>query len=157
MPSKRTTAQGQPGRITMSPATDTHKHVIRRFVEEYLNQRDDAVLRELVSPRAVVEQPGGKSAKVGYERLEELSRRWREAFPDLKVVLEDMVAEGDQVAIHGVMRGTHQGELLGVPASQKRLEWTFTTLYQLEDGKIVRICDDEDLFGLFRQIGRFPQ
>jgi predicted ester cyclase len=75
------------------------------------------------------------------------------AFPDLDVIVDDMIAEGDKVAAHWTARGTHQGPFLGVPVTGKRVAQTGIDTYRYVDGKIVEWWRNDDTLGLMQQFG----
>ena len=78
------------------------------------------------------------------------------AFPDLRVTVEDMVAEGDEVATRWSFRGTHQGELMGIPATGKQVEASGITIHRVSGGKIVEGWTILDNLGMMRQLGIIP-
>jgi steroid delta-isomerase-like uncharacterized protein len=81
------------------------------------------------------------------------------AFPDLSCTVEDQVAEGDKVVSRWTLRGTHQGEFFGVPASGKRVEMSGIQVdrFAEESGKIVEEWAEFDLLGAMRQMGAIPE
>ena len=78
------------------------------------------------------------------------------AFPDLTLEIVEALAEGDRAAIRVVCKGTHRGDLFGVPASGKTVQFNLHEFHQFEGERIVRTWHMEDLFGLFAQIGSWP-
>ena len=83
----------------------------------------------------------------------------RRALPDLKVEVDErnMVAEGDQVAAHSLLTGTHTGDdLYGVPASGKPITWSHSEFVRIRDGKIVERWVSADTLTLFQQAGVLP-
>ena len=80
------------------------------------------------------------------------------AFPDIHFDVQNVVVEGDQVAIEWIGTGTHDGELLGVPATGRRSESRGSTWSQVDgDGKIVRERTYFDSMKVLRDIGAIPQ
>jgi steroid delta-isomerase-like uncharacterized protein len=77
----------------------------------------------------------------------------RTAFPDLKVAVEDMVADDEQVAIAYTITGTHQGNFLGIPATGKKIEARGVQIAKFKDGKIVERWGSSDELGMLKQIG----
>ncbi len=84
---------------------------------------------------------------------------WREgaevikkAFPDLRVEIDDVVADGDRVALRLTIRGTHQGEFVGIPATGRQVSYISHEFYRVADGLIAEewICSDTGT--LFQQI-----
>lgn len=80
----------------------------------------------------------------------------RTGFPDFHVATEDLIAEGDKVAIRWIVTATHQGELMGIPATGKEVTWTGMTIWRLEDGKMVEGWWSKDMLGLLQQLGVIP-
>ena len=78
------------------------------------------------------------------------------AFPDLELTTEDIVAEGDKVAIRNTWRGTHQGSFHGLPPTGKRVAFTGTDIIRFVDGRIAEQWADLDALGLMQQLGAFP-
>lgn len=84
----------------------------------------------------------------------------RVAFPDLKMTIEQQVAEGPWVATRVTYRGTHRGEFAGVPATGRRVEYSGTAMDRLENGKVVEMWHTVNMHLLLRQIaegGGLPQ
>jgi predicted ester cyclase len=81
---------------------------------------------------------------------------FRSIFPDFDVTLEDVVAEGDRVAIRGIARGTHEGDLLGIPGTGVAVEFGVADVYQITDGLIAAGWHQEDYLSIFQQIGAYP-
>ena len=79
-----------------------------------------------------------------------------EAFPDLQVKIESMIAEGDQVAVRWTATGTHRGEFLGTPATGRTVPMTNVDIFTLEDGKIVGVDAHPDSAGVLHALGHLP-
>jgi steroid delta-isomerase-like uncharacterized protein len=97
--------------------------------------------------------PGQKPGKAG---LRESLDMFMTAFPDLKLEHSHVTMEGDRVADHGIARGTHRGNFLGVAPTGKRVEVSYTDIYRVKNGKITEAWHIEDIPGLMRQIGAMP-
>jgi steroid delta-isomerase-like uncharacterized protein len=80
-------------------------------------------------------------------------RRFRGAFPELEVVVEDTVSEGDKVAARCTVRGRHGGDTLGFKATDSPVEFTGMTFARVRDGKIVEAWNNFDFMSMFRQLG----
>ncbi|MFE3902801.1 ester cyclase [Streptomyces sp. NPDC059153] len=80
----------------------------------------------------------------------------RSGFPDVQWPLEEMIKEGDTVAARFTMRGTHDGEFFGVPASGNKVSVQAMNFYYLADGRIVGERGQPDLLGVMQQIGAVP-
>ncbi len=93
---------------------------MNRFVE-FINTADEDLACEVISPDAVIHAPGHPQPLRGPAGYMEVIGMMRGAFPDVAWTLEEMVTEGDTVAARFTMRGTHDGEFLGIPASGNKI------------------------------------
>ena len=93
---------------------------------------------------------------VGIEGLTQFVSMMRSAFPDLRITIEDDVAEGDEVVTRWIGQGTHQGELMGIAPTGNRVTITGITIHRIEDAKIVEEWSNWDALGLMQQIGAAP-
>jgi steroid delta-isomerase-like uncharacterized protein len=81
---------------------------------------------------------------------------FRAGMPDLKVVVEDMIAEGDKVATRYTLEGTHEGELFGVPPTGKRLSIKSITVERVSEGKIREHWRVTESLDMMQQLGVVP-
>lgn len=81
---------------------------------------------------------------------------WRDAFPDLHVVVDHVIAEGDKVAVRWTARGTHTGDGNGLAATGRRVETSGTVLLRFEDGKLAEEWVAGNQLDLMRQLGLMP-
>jgi steroid delta-isomerase-like uncharacterized protein len=93
----------------------------------------------------------------GVEGARDFYSMYRGAFPDAQITIEDQLAEGDMVATRWTARGTHQGDLMGVPASGNRVEVAGMTISRSEGGRIVEEWNNYDALGLMQQIRAIPE
>ena len=93
---------------------------------------------------------------VGIEGLTQFVSMIRSAIPDLRITIEDDMAEGDKVVTRWIGQGTHQGELLGIAPTGNQLTFTGITIHRIEDTKIVEEWSNWDALGVMRQIGVDP-
>ena len=93
---------------------------------------------------------------VGIEGLTQFVSMIRSAIPDLRITIEDDMAEGDKVVTRWIGQGTHQGELMGVAPTGNQLTFTGITIHRIEDTKIVEEWSNWDALGVMRQIGVGP-
>src|SRR3954454_6347861 len=75
------------------------------------------------------------------------------SFPDWHSTFEELIVEGDRVAERWTGRGTHRGELWGIPPTGKRVEGPGSVFYRIVDGKIVEFRAQFDMMGLMQQLG----
>ena len=101
----------------VSVSATENKATARRVPDEVFSQGNLSVVDELFAPDYVLHDPGILREEL--RGLEAFKEQWvsmfRTAFPDLRIVIEDQVAEGDKVATRYTGTGTHQGELMGSP------------------------------------------
>ena len=80
----------------------------------------------------------------------------RSAFPDFRIDVEDMLAEGDKVAVRIVLSGTHQGEFLGMPGSGRRFSAAGIDIVRVRAGQVVEHWGVTDTLGMMQQLGALP-
>jgi steroid delta-isomerase-like uncharacterized protein len=113
-------------------------------------------LDELVAPDVVHHDPYDPNAAGGLDGLKKTIALNREAFPDLRITVEDQLAEDDKVTTRWTATMTHEGDLGGVAASGKRVTLSGITIERFEDGKVVEAWRSMDTLGLLRGIGALP-
>jgi steroid delta-isomerase-like uncharacterized protein len=119
-------------------AHERNKALVSRIVEEMFNRGELEVAPEIFGPEFVDrghEQVAGK--KDGPEGFAGFVRSIRSALPDLKATIQNMVAEGDYVAMWNTATATHRGELFGMPATGKRITMKDFHFFRFSNGKIV--------------------
>ena len=123
------------------------KQRVQRWFEELWNQRNPAVMMELLDPAAVGETEGGKIS--GYrDFIEKLHSPLIGAFPDLRVTLDDVIAEGDNAAVRWTFEGTHGGDTLGIPATHRRVKVSGMSWIKCRNGRFVAGWDRWNANGL---------
>jgi steroid delta-isomerase-like uncharacterized protein len=135
--------------------TESNKEVIRKFLEEVINQNrmeraDDLVVEDFVELDPL---PGQRQ---GREGLKQVLGMMRAAFPDIHWVVEEMVAEGDTVVSRFTWTGTHRGEFLGVPATGRSVVVKGVVIDQLAGGKMSKSRILMDSLGMMQQLGVMP-
>lgn len=94
--------------------------------------------------------PGQAPGVVG---IKQASGVYRTAFPDAKVIIEDLIAEKDEVVIRWTGRGLHKGEFLGIPPSGRPVEMRGISIFRVVNGKIAEQWSELNLFDIMQQIG----
>ena len=133
-----------------------NKALARRLVEEAFTAGHLEVVDELIARDYVGHDPSLPEDARGPAGVRELIAGYRAAFPDIRVTVEDQIAEGDRVVTRWAATGTHQGELLGMPATGKQGTVTGITIDRIADGKIVESWDNWDTLGLMQPLGAIP-
>ncbi len=136
-------------------AQEENKAVVRRFVEEVQNRGNLAALDELCGAGFVNHSapPGVPPTREG---LEQLTALFRQAFPDGQMAIEEMLAEADRVATRKTFRGTHQGDLMGLPPTGRRVEIGLIDIVRVVDGRVVEHWNAVDNLGMMQQLGAIP-
>jgi len=132
-----------------------NKSVIKRYVEEFKNKANIDIVDEMFTPnfRHHMKDP---RLPQGREGIKTLGRAVFTAFPDVEARIEDLIAEGDRVVERTSAGGTHKGEFNGVPATERKVNWTEIHVYRLERHKIAELWSEIDLLGMLTQIGAVP-
>lgn len=136
--------------VSPSASLERNKSLARRVYEEGLNQGIFQVpyARDFVGH-------GGARTFTHAEGMAE-ARGWREAFPDLNIEINKLLAEEDLVAVRWTARGTNTGSGNGLPATGRSVETHGTTLFRMADGRIAEEWTCANSLGLMRQLGLLP-
>src|SRR5438132_12118030 len=116
-------------------STEENKAVVRRLIEEGMNKKDVRVFDELLAPNYV--NYNFPAPAPGAEGFKQVIGMFQTAFPDMHVMVEDAVAEGDKVATRGYFTGTHRGAFMGIPATGKQFKISYSDVWRVENGKLV--------------------
>lgn len=137
--------------------TEDNKALARRFFQEFWDQKNVTVADELVAANHVDHTPGSPPGlPPGPEGFKQFASVYFAAFPDLRITIEDMVAEGDKVVTRWTTQATHKGNLMGIPPTGKQVIITGITINQIAGGKAVETWTNFDMLGLLQQIGAIP-
>ena len=134
-------------------STEENKAIDRRFTEEVWNQGNLAVVDELMSADYDGHDP---AMPAGSEGLKQFVLMYRSAFPDVHLTIEDQIAEGDTVVSRWTARGTHKGELMGIPPTGKQVTVTGMNIERIANGKFVEGWSNYDTLGMLQQLGVVP-
>jgi steroid delta-isomerase-like uncharacterized protein len=140
-----------------SNQTENNKEIVRRFVKEVWNEGKLDVADEVLAANYIEHPSTPNDAKKeephGPDVMKRFVQMFRGAFPDMIFTIEHMVAEDDKVAIHLVGRGTHEGELHGLPPTGKRVTIGGAAIHRIEGNKIVETYQVVDRLSLREQLG----
>jgi serine phosphatase RsbU (regulator of sigma subunit) len=133
------------------PTEEENKASFRRYLEGAWNQSNLEVIDETFD-RYVSNQPNGSVHERGPQDVKRFVSEFRSAFPDLRLIIEEQLAEGDKVVSRGTIRGTHQGEFRGMAPTGKEMEIPGMAVFRFsEEGKVVESWDSYDQLSLMRQ------
>ena len=114
-----------------------------------------AVIDELHVTNYVFHSGTGEDIR-GLKNYKQYMRRYYSAFPDLHLTIDDMVVEGDKVAIRWTMSGTHKGEIEGIPPTGKKMTIWGISIERVVGGKFVETWETYDTMGFMQQLGLVP-
>ena len=132
---------------------DQNKELTRRFYEECWNQGKTERLDQYIAKDCRYRDPVFPSLAPGVESLKKHITMCRNAFPDLRFSLDDMIAERDEVVVHWTANGTQEGQFLGVAPTRKTATVGGTSIYRIKNQKIVEQAVDWNLLTLLEQLG----
>jgi ketosteroid isomerase-like protein len=126
--------------------TEPHdnKKLVRRLIDEVWNAGDVAALAELWSEETSAEALG-------------LHQLLTSAFPDLRVQIDDLIAEADRVAARLTFTGTHRGDFRGIAPTGRPVRFDAIRIYRIVQGKIAETWASQDALGLLQQLGAVPR
>lgn len=128
-----------------------NKTLVQRWFVEVWNKGRAAVIHEMLADDAVVHGLGPDLR--GAADFQRFHSAYRDAYPDVTIEIEDLVAEGDIVAVRWSASGTHQGDGLGFPATGKQVQFSGMTFVRVADGKLAEGWNNFDQLGMFHQLG----
>jgi len=132
----------------------TKEEIIRRYFEEAWNQGNLLVLDEIVDQNYINHNPGIADPAPGPAGLKPIITAIRQAFPDLKYIIKNLVISDQQVAVHVLMTGTHHGDFFGIAPTHKTIEVEQMQIERIVNNKIVEHWRLTDELSLLRQIGQ---
>jgi steroid delta-isomerase-like uncharacterized protein len=133
-------------------SAEQNKDIVRRFVEEAQTRHNLAAIDEYMSPNFVDHSvppglpPGPEGVKMQFTMF-------ITALPDLQAIIHDQVADEDKVVTRKTLRGTHQGDLMGIPPTGKTVDIEVIDILRVKDGKITDHWNNVDRLGLMQQLG----
>jgi steroid delta-isomerase-like uncharacterized protein len=135
--------------------SEENKALIRRWFEEVWNKGREEAIDEMFAADGVAHGLADDSGNElrGPSDFKPFFHKFRSAFPDMQIVIEDTVAEHDKVAARCTVRGKHQSESLGFAATGRSTEFTGMTIVRIESGKIVEAWNNFDFMRMFKQLG----
>ena len=134
--------------------SEQNKKIARQVFEEVQSKGNLALVDQIVADDFVGHTPPNDIH--GPEGARQFDLMLRGAFPNLKVTVEDQIAEGDRVATRWIFRGTHQGDFMGMPPTGRQVTMSGMTIFRVANGKLVEGWNRPDLLGLMQQLGAIP-
>jgi steroid delta-isomerase-like uncharacterized protein len=135
-------------------ATQEHEQMVGRWFEAWNAQDVDAAVSLLSTD--YVRHDANLPEVVGPSAQRDFLLGVFHAFPDIQIEAQQLIAQGDSVAVRLLVRGTHHGEFLGVPATGRSITIQSVDVFRLADGKIAEQWVLMDALSLMQQIGAIP-
>ena len=135
--------------------SEENKQLIHRWFEEVWNNGSAEAIEEMFDENGIAHGLSEDPANpiTGPREFKPFHTLFREAFPNMMIVVEDVVAEGDRVAARCSVRAKHEGEFMGRAATQAPVEFTGITIVRIYNGKIVEAWNNFDFMKLHKQVG----
>lgn len=135
-------------------AVRSNIETVREYTQRVFNEHDHDLASEYLTPE--VKWHGGLLGTVeGVANVTEMLRGFIGALPDLHATEQDAVAAGDTVAVRYVVEATHEGNLLGLEPTGRRVRWDAVDIYRVADGLIVEEWAGDDLAAILYQVGAY--
>jgi steroid delta-isomerase-like uncharacterized protein len=132
-----------------------YKEMAQRWYSEVMSEGKTEVIDELCAPNFLDHDPlPGTTADLA--GLKDFVAQIRAAFPDMQVTVEDMIAEGDRLAVRSTMHGTHEGDFMGIPGSGKKVEVSNYDFVRFENDQAAEHWGVIDSAALMEQLGMAP-
>jgi predicted ester cyclase len=133
-----------------------NKAIVRRWIETFNNPYTPQTEVDVLAPGYFTHAPG-LPGPLDLEAWTQFTASFVEAFPDLRLTVEDIFSEGDMVAARVAFRGTHRGEFQGIPPTDKHVAFSSIEIDRMVEGKVQEHWFELDQLGLMRQLGALPE
>jgi len=140
----------------MASETDSRSNteIVLDYTRRVFNEHNPDLASEYLAPE--VKWHGGILGTFeGLENVRALLRGFIGALPDLHAAEQDVVAEDDTVAVRFLVGATHEGNLLGIEPTGRRVRWDAVDVYRLKDGMIVEEWAADDMLAILHQVGAY--
>jgi steroid delta-isomerase-like uncharacterized protein len=137
--------------------SDTPEVMVRRWFDELWNQGREDTIDRMMAPNAHIFGLGGTNPIFGPEEFKPFFRRFRAAFPDIRITVQRTIAQGEFVAAYCHVKGTHLGDTLGTPATMRVVAFSGVSIAHVVDGRLIEGWNVFDFLSCYQQIGLLPQ
>lgn len=132
--------------------SEENKQLVRRWFEEVWNQKNASAIDRMYHPEGRSHGVPTNEVLMGPEQFKQFHRTYVGAFPDMHFELNDVIAEGDKVAVRWTNTATHRGNELGFPATGKRVTLEGSSFLVIRDGKIYEGWNQMELQGMLQSL-----
>ncbi len=130
-----------------------HKILFGRLYHSVWNERRLEYIEQVIAETHALGDPTVSGRGVGPSAFRKQVERFLNGLPDLKFTVDETISEGDKMVVYWTITGTHRGEFLGVPATNKRVSFSGITINLIGSGKILESTVIWDGLGLMKQFG----
>ena len=137
-------------------STEDNKALVRRYVEEFVDRGNFDLSDEIFAPNFVGYDPVPNQVY----RIEDLKHYFamlHSGFPGFQSTIEDLLSEGDKVALRFTFHGTHQGEFMGIAPTGKQVTMSGIDILRIAEGKIVEMWNQEEVLSMMKRLGAIPE
>jgi len=134
-----------------------NKALILRLIDEVLSKGNLAAADQLLDANFVLHLPGSPEPIRGVEGLKRVAENFHAGFPDRRVIVEDVISEGDKLAVRVTQKGTHKGVFQGIAPTGRQVSVTGIAIFRIVNGRIAEEWLSSDRLGLLQQLGAVPE
>jgi steroid delta-isomerase-like uncharacterized protein len=131
---------------------EQNKKLVEGLLEE-LNKGNVEIWKELCVPEFAYYSPSGIPEPMSLDETIECFQMAFKGFPDINWKTQDLIAKGDKVIVRLTQTGTHEGEFRGIPATGNKTKTNVISIFQIKDGKCIKIREEYDGLGFMQQLG----
>lgn len=132
---------------------EQNKALVRRFYDEVVNRRKDELIDEMIA-----EDFDDYAARdKGREHFKTLYHVMIRIFPDIQVVLQDLIAEGDEVVARVEFTATQADSFRGFPATNRQVAYSGMDIFRIQDGKLAERWAQRDFLGMLEKLGHISR
>jgi len=135
--------------------SNENKAIAKRWFDEVWNNGNASAIRELLAEDVLIHglvDSTGAPVK-GVKGFETFHAQFRGAFPNIMITVEDMIAEGDKVAVRCNVKAKHSGDSLGISATHNDVEFTGIAILRVHNGQLAEGWNNFDFLEMNRQLG----
>ena len=137
---------------TQAEVEEQNKTLIKSYFEG-VDSGNAEILREFYTPDTLYYNPSGSAQPMSGDEDIEMTKKYQKAFPDLSHNIEEIIAVKDKVIVRVIARGTHKGELEGLPPPGNTVNVSGIFIFAIKNGKIVEVRQQSDALGFYQQLG----
>jgi steroid delta-isomerase-like uncharacterized protein len=137
--------------------TTDNKRIVEEFISDLFTKGDLTAVDRYLDPNFINHDPPLPGSAAGGEGMRQASEVFRQAFPDWRSDVQQMIAEGDLVAEHFVAHGTHRGSVMGEPPTGQHVVLRGINIFRMAGDKIIERWGRLDDLGMLQQLGLVPE